>query len=102
MRQFLYGVGEARQFDLERSGASAVCEESIGSWSAPGVPSAFVIGTVPASWKADQSPEATVMLGTILLVILILILIGALPTWPYSSGWGTIPAAASGWCSSSF
>ena len=28
------------------------------------------------------------MLGTILLIILILILIGALPTWPYSSGWG--------------
>ena len=27
-------------------------------------------------------------LGTILLIILILLLIGALPTWPYSSGWG--------------
>ena len=27
-------------------------------------------------------------MGTILLIILILILIGALPTWPYSSGWG--------------
>ena len=31
------------------------------------------------------------MLGTILLIILILILIGALPTWPYSSGWGYYP-----------
>ena len=30
-------------------------------------------------------------LGTVLLVILILILIGALPTWPYSSGWGYYP-----------
>lgn len=30
-------------------------------------------------------------LGTILLIILILILIGALPTWPYSSGWGYGP-----------
>lgn len=28
------------------------------------------------------------MLGTILLIILILILIGALPHWPYSRGWG--------------
>ncbi|HEX4987708.1 MAG TPA: DUF3309 family protein, partial [Candidatus Binatia bacterium] len=27
-------------------------------------------------------------MGTILLIILILVLIGALPTWPYSSGWG--------------
>jgi hypothetical protein len=32
------------------------------------------------------------MLGTILLIILILI--GSLPTWPYSSGWGYYPAAA--------
>jgi Protein of unknown function (DUF3309) len=28
---------------------------------------------------------------TILLVILVLLLIGALPTWPYSSGWGYYP-----------
>ena len=27
-------------------------------------------------------------MGTILLIILILLLLGALPTWPYSSGWG--------------
>jgi hypothetical protein len=26
--------------------------------------------------------------GTILLIVLILLLIGALPSWPYSSGWG--------------
>lgn len=32
------------------------------------------------------------MLGTVLLIILILILIGALPTWPYSSGWGYYPS----------
>jgi hypothetical protein len=36
------------------------------------------------------------MLGTILLVILILILIGALPTWPYSSGWGYYPSGGVG------
>lgn len=28
------------------------------------------------------------MLRTILLIVLILLIIGALPTWPYSSGWG--------------
>jgi hypothetical protein len=36
------------------------------------------------------------MLGTILLIILILILLGALPTWPYSSGWGYYPSGGIG------
>jgi len=36
------------------------------------------------------------MLGTILLIILILILLGALPTWPYSSGWGYYPSSGIG------
>lgn len=35
-------------------------------------------------------------LGTILLIILILVLIGALPTWPYSSGWGYGPTGGIG------
>jgi hypothetical protein len=35
-------------------------------------------------------------MGTILLIILILILIGALPTWPYSSGWGYYPSGIVG------
>ena len=32
------------------------------------------------------------MLPKILLILLLLILIGALPTWPYSSGWGYYPS----------
>ena len=36
------------------------------------------------------------MLGTIQLIILILILIGALPTWPYSGGWGYYPSGGFG------
>jgi hypothetical protein len=36
------------------------------------------------------------MLGTILLVLLILFLIGSLPTWPYSSGWGYYPSSGLG------
>ena len=36
------------------------------------------------------------MLGTILLIILILLLIGALPTWPYSAGWGYYPSSGLG------
>jgi hypothetical protein len=40
--------------------------------------------------------EETTMLGTILIIILILLLIGALPTWPYSSGWGYYPGGGVG------
>lgn len=36
------------------------------------------------------------MLGTVLLVILILLLIGAVPTWPYSMGWGYGPTGLIG------
>jgi hypothetical protein len=36
------------------------------------------------------------MLGTILLIILIILLIGALPTWPYSGGWGYYPSSGVG------
>jgi len=36
------------------------------------------------------------MLGTILLIILILLLIGALPTWPHSTGWGYYPSSGLG------
>ncbi|PYK42033.1 MAG: DUF3309 domain-containing protein [Verrucomicrobia bacterium] len=32
----------------------------------------------------------------ILLIILILLLIGALPTWPYSTGWGYYPSGGLG------
>jgi len=35
-------------------------------------------------------------LGTILLVILILMLIGAIPTWPYSREWGYFPSGILG------
>lgn len=31
---------------------------------------------------------------TVLLVILVLLLIGALPAWPYSAGWGYYPSGA--------
>jgi hypothetical protein len=35
-------------------------------------------------------------MSTVLLVILILLLVGALPTWPYSSGWGYYPSGTVG------
>jgi uncharacterized protein DUF3309 len=38
----------------------------------------------------------TAVLRTILLIVLILLLIGALPTWPYSAGWGYYPSTGLG------
>jgi hypothetical protein len=38
----------------------------------------------------------TVSLGTILLIVLVLILIGAVPTWPYSRSWGYAPSGVLG------
>lgn len=35
-------------------------------------------------------------LGTILLIILVLILVGALPSWGYSRGWGPFPSGIVG------
>jgi len=40
--------------------------------------------------------EICMSLGTILLIVLILILVGALPSWPYSSGWGYYPSGITG------
>jgi hypothetical protein len=54
-------------------------------------------------WQSDagcianeQDEDSAMTLGTILLVILILALIGAIPTWPYSSGWGYGPSGLLG------
>ena len=35
-------------------------------------------------------------LGTILLIILIIVLVGAIPSWPYSRGWGYYPSGGVG------
>ena len=36
------------------------------------------------------------MLGTVLLVLLVLFLLGSLPTWPYSRSWGYAPSGTVG------
>jgi hypothetical protein len=36
------------------------------------------------------------MLGTILIIILLLLLLGSVPTWPYSRGWGYYPSGGLG------
>jgi len=35
-------------------------------------------------------------MGTILLIILVLLLIGAIPSWPHSRGWGYAPSGSIG------
>jgi hypothetical protein len=36
------------------------------------------------------------MVRTLLLIILVIILLGALPAWPYSAGWGYYPSGGLG------
>jgi hypothetical protein len=55
-----------------------------------------LIGAPRVSISGDQQHVRAVMLGTILLIILILLLIGALPTWGYSGGWGYYPTGGVG------
>jgi hypothetical protein len=46
---------------------------------------------------ADRQPKEPLMsLGTIILIILILMLVGVLPTWPHSRSWGYAPTGGLG------
>jgi hypothetical protein len=40
--------------------------------------------------------EKKMSLGTILLIVLVLLLIGAIPSWPHSRGWGYAPSGGIG------
>jgi hypothetical protein len=40
--------------------------------------------------------ELPMTLGTILLIVLVLLLVGAIPSWPYSRGWGYGPSGLLG------
>jgi uncharacterized membrane protein YdcZ (DUF606 family) len=46
--------------------------------------------------QVDDFENETMSLGTILLIVLILILIGVIPTWPHSRNWGYWPSGALG------
>jgi Protein of unknown function (DUF3309) len=47
-----------------------------------------------ADWRTHDDKGSHVRI--VLLVILILLLVGALPSWPYSSGWGYYPSGGLG------
>jgi len=52
------------------------------------VRSAADLGAQPVSGDKDM--------GLILLIIVLLLVVGALPTWPYSTGWGYYPSGGLG------
>ena len=49
-----------------------------------------------SSLHADFKKETVMSLGTILLIVLILVLIGVIPTWPHSRSWGYVPSGVLG------
>jgi hypothetical protein len=53
-------------------------------------------GVAPAPPAAHHSEEKFMGLGTILLIVLILLLVGVIPTWPHSRGWGYAPSGVLG------
>src|SRR5437763_16290295 len=55
---------------------------------------ARVSGTNGAS--APHSRERAAMLSTVLLIVLVLLLVGAIPSWPYSRSWGYGPSGLLG------
>ena len=44
----------------------------------------------------NPKPESKLMLGTILLIVLVILLVGALPSWPHSKSWGYFPSGGLG------
>jgi hypothetical protein len=50
----------------------------------------------PGRSRAASTTVEANMLSTILLVVLILLLVGAIPSWPYSRGWGYGPSGILG------
>jgi Protein of unknown function (DUF3309) len=52
--------------------------------------------TIRILYLVLASLRKSAMLGTVLIIIVILLLIGALPTWGYSSGWGYYPGGGLG------
>jgi hypothetical protein len=52
--------------------------------------------TIACGGQTKHAEKYIMPLGTILLIVLILLLVGALPSWPHSSGWGYGPSGGLG------
>jgi hypothetical protein len=55
-----------------------------------------MLGATGPSLGLYVDKEPAMSLGTILLIVLVLMLIGVFPSWPHSSGWGYGPSGALG------
>src|SRR5580698_6093886 len=55
----------------------------------------FACGIAPRVAR-NRKGRVAMSIGTILLIILVLLLVGALPAWPYSTGWGYYPSGGLG------
>jgi membrane protein YdbS with pleckstrin-like domain len=55
-----------------------------------------VLARVRKSSISAQSVRREETMGLIILIIVLLLVIGALPTWPYSTGWGYYPSGGLG------
>ena len=53
------------------------------------------LGAGPDATRSATGRKETAM-GTILLIVLVLLLVGALPTWSHSSNWGYFPSGGLG------
>lgn len=56
----------------------------------------FLSGGNPLSNEAGLTRRDEMTVGTILLIVLILVLLGVIPTWPHSRGWGYGPSGILG------
>ena len=56
----------------------------------------FCISPIARNSIPRQNPEMDKTLRMVLIVVLILLLIGSLPAWPYSAGWGYYPSGGLG------
>jgi hypothetical protein len=65
----------------ERSGSDPVIDHDCGSRRFP---------------REQTHAMGRTMLGTILIILLVLALVGAFPRWPYSAGWGYGPSGLVG------
>jgi hypothetical protein len=72
-----------------------LCSRFAGSKPAPAALQHGRQGT-EGSLALFVAQEIAMSLGTVLLIVLILLLIGALPTWPHSSAWGYYPSGGLG------
>ena len=50
----------------------------------------------PFDWDFRGAKETEMSLGSVLLIILLLMLVGAFPTWPHSRSWGYYPSGTLG------